>query len=107
MSDKEPAAELEPYLSSDDATATPQAEVYWLSTVGPDGRPHGRPHVTPLLSVWLDRCKTLTQQRFSNSTYLCSGMSGSGRNWTRATFNPPHEGADQGLVGDGPGEEGA
>ncbi|TDC75855.1 pyridoxamine 5'-phosphate oxidase family protein [Streptomyces hainanensis] len=26
------------------------AEVYWLSTVRPDGQPH----VTPLLSVWLD-----------------------------------------------------
>ena len=26
------------------------AEVYWLSTVRPDGRPH----VTPLLGIWLD-----------------------------------------------------
>jgi hypothetical protein len=26
------------------------AEVYWLSTVRPDGRPH----VTPLIAVWLD-----------------------------------------------------
>jgi hypothetical protein len=59
MSDKEPVAGLEPQFSSDDATATPweearerleRAEVYWLSTVRPDGRPHA----TPLVSVWLD-----------------------------------------------------
>jgi nitroimidazol reductase NimA-like FMN-containing flavoprotein (pyridoxamine 5'-phosphate oxidase superfamily) len=59
MAEKEPAAELEPHFSSDDATATPWAEarerlatakVYWLSTVRPDGRPH----VTPVAAVWLD-----------------------------------------------------
>ncbi|HEX6710547.1 MAG TPA: pyridoxamine 5'-phosphate oxidase family protein [Rubrobacter sp.] len=59
MSDKEPVAWLEPHFSSEDATATPweeargrleRAEVYWLSTVRPDGRPH----VTPLVAVWLD-----------------------------------------------------
>lgn len=59
MSEKEPVTWLEPRFSSDDATATPwaeardqleNAEVYWLSTVRPDGRPH----VTPLVSVWLD-----------------------------------------------------
>lgn len=58
MTRKEPVAELEPHFSGDDATATPwgtareqleQAQVYWLSTVRPDGRPH----VTPLLALWL------------------------------------------------------
>ena len=34
------------------------AEVYWLSTVRPDGRPH----VTPLISVWLD-----------GALYFCTG----------------------------------
>ncbi len=34
------------------------AEVYWISTVRPDGRPH----VTPLLSVWLD-----------GALYFCTG----------------------------------
>jgi hypothetical protein len=34
------------------------AEVYWLSTVRPDGRPH----VTPLLGVWLD-----------GALYFCTG----------------------------------
>lgn len=58
MAGKEPTTELQQF-SSDDATPTPwsearerleTAEVYWLSTVRPDGRPH----VTPLVSVWLD-----------------------------------------------------
>ncbi len=52
-------AELDSRFSSDDAAPTPwaqarerlaNAEVYWLSTVRPDGRPH----VTPLIAVWLD-----------------------------------------------------
>jgi hypothetical protein len=34
------------------------AEVFWLSTVRPDGRPH----VTPLLAVWLD-----------DALYFCTG----------------------------------
>src|SRR5438270_4182877 len=56
---KEPVAELDRPFSSNDATPLPwaearqqldRAEVYWLSTVRPDGRPH----VTPIVSVWLD-----------------------------------------------------
>jgi general stress protein 26 len=56
---QDPIAELEPQFSTPDATATPwaearkvleEAEIFWLSTVRPDGRPH----VTPLISVWLD-----------------------------------------------------
>jgi nitroimidazol reductase NimA-like FMN-containing flavoprotein (pyridoxamine 5'-phosphate oxidase superfamily) len=59
--------ELHPQFSSPDATLTPwaeasegleQAEVYWLATVRPDGRPH----VTPLIAVWLDR-----------ALYFCTG----------------------------------
>ena len=59
MTGKEPVTELDPRFSSPDATPAPwaealerleQAEVYWLSTVRPDGRPH----VTPLIAVWLD-----------------------------------------------------
>jgi nitroimidazol reductase NimA-like FMN-containing flavoprotein (pyridoxamine 5'-phosphate oxidase superfamily) len=69
MTVKEPVTELDTRFSSDDATATPwaqaserleQAEVYWLSTVRPDGRPH----VTSLLSVWLD-----------GALYFCTGSS--------------------------------
>src|ERR1700683_2559116 len=36
------------------------AEVYWLSTVRPDGHPH----VTPLLGLWLD-----------GALYFCTGPS--------------------------------
>ena len=67
MTDRDPAVELEPQFSSPDAVATPwskgresleKAEVYWLSTVRPDGRPH----VTPLIAVWLNR-----------ALYFCTG----------------------------------
>lgn len=56
MSGSEPAALLGPF-SSPGAQVTPwasalavlgEAEVFWLSTVRPDGRPH----VTPLLAAW-------------------------------------------------------
>jgi general stress protein 26 len=59
MAEKEPLTVLQPGFSSADATPTAwsdaraqleKAEIYWLSTVRPDGRPH----VTPLMSVWLD-----------------------------------------------------
>jgi general stress protein 26 len=67
MTNQHPTSELEPQFSSDEATATPwseaeqrlaTAEVFWLSTVRPDGRPH----VTPLLAVWLD-----------GALYFCTG----------------------------------
>src|SRR5258708_4662531 len=69
MTGKQPITELEPQFSSGDATPTSwsdaiaqleQAEVYWLSTVRPDGRPH----VTPLIAVWLD-----------GALYFCTGAS--------------------------------
>jgi hypothetical protein len=59
MGEQEPVTELNPDFSSHGAVATPwsqgrqelqDAELYWLSTVRPDGRPH----VTPLLGSWLD-----------------------------------------------------
>jgi general stress protein 26 len=67
MADQEPVGELQPEFSSDGATPTAWAEalghlekadVYWLATVRPDGRPH----VTPLFSVWLD-----------GALYFCTG----------------------------------
>jgi general stress protein 26 len=69
MAGTEPVAELDPQFSSDGATATPwaeaiqtleQAEIFWLSTVRPDGRPH----VTPLLAIWLE-----------GALYFCTGAS--------------------------------
>lgn len=59
MNRKEPVGELHADFSADDATATPWAEarsrledadLAWLTTVRPDGRPH----TTPLIFVWLD-----------------------------------------------------
>ena len=67
MAEKSPVAELQPRFSSPGATATPwsdatrrleAAEVAWLSTVRPDGRPH----VTPVVFVWLD-----------GALYVCTG----------------------------------
>lgn len=64
---KEPVTELDRPFSSEDATPTPwararehleKAQIYWLSTVRPDGRPH----VTPLVAVWLD-----------GALYFCTG----------------------------------
>ncbi|RMI28507.1 pyridoxamine 5'-phosphate oxidase family protein [Streptomyces triticirhizae] len=55
----EPTTTLAPEFSAPGARPTPwsaavelleNAEVFWLSTVRPDGRPH----VTPLLAIWRD-----------------------------------------------------
>jgi nitroimidazol reductase NimA-like FMN-containing flavoprotein (pyridoxamine 5'-phosphate oxidase superfamily) len=54
-----PETRLDPRYSSPDATATTwadarelleRAELFWIATVRPDGRPH----VTPLIAVWFD-----------------------------------------------------
>ena len=66
MVEQQPVAELSPFSSpnavptewSTARTELASAEVYWLSTVRPDGRPH----VTPLLGVWLD-----------GALYFCTG----------------------------------
>jgi hypothetical protein len=68
MPGRNPVTELHPQFSSDGATPTPwpearelleRAEIFWLSTVRPDGRPH----VTPSLSVWLN-----------DALYFCTGL---------------------------------
>jgi nitroimidazol reductase NimA-like FMN-containing flavoprotein (pyridoxamine 5'-phosphate oxidase superfamily) len=66
MNEPEPITTLSAFSSADaEATAWARgrgelhdAEVYWLSTVRPDGRPH----VTPLLGVWTD-----------GALYFCTG----------------------------------
>jgi nitroimidazol reductase NimA-like FMN-containing flavoprotein (pyridoxamine 5'-phosphate oxidase superfamily) len=67
MSGAQPTTELDARYSGPDAAAMPwsraraaleEAELFWLSTVRPDGRPH----VTPLLAVWLD-----------DSLHFCTG----------------------------------
>lgn len=55
----EPTATLDPRFSDPASSATPwtdthqslgDAEIFWITTVRADGRPH----VTPLVAVWLD-----------------------------------------------------
>lgn len=67
MTLNEPTTELNSQFSSEDADPTEwsealerleKAEIFWLSTVRPDGRPH----VTPLLAVWMD-----------DALYFCTG----------------------------------
>ncbi len=59
MAATEPEATIDAQYSSPGATPTPwaearshleHAEIYWLTTVRPDGSPH----TTTLLAVWLD-----------------------------------------------------
>ena len=77
MARNEPVTELDPRFSSEDASTTSwadaqaeleHAQVYWLSTVRADGRPH----VTPLIAVWLDGslyfCTGPTEQKAKNIT---------------------------------------
>lgn len=68
MTSKEPTTKLDPRFSSSDASPTVwavaraqlnQADVFWLSTV----RSNGRPHVTPVLAVLLD-----------DILYFCTGQ---------------------------------
>jgi general stress protein 26 len=67
MSWTEPVAELDARFSAPEAQVTPwaevrrlieQAELFWISTVRPDGRPH----VTPLTAVW-----------HRDALYFCTG----------------------------------
>jgi nitroimidazol reductase NimA-like FMN-containing flavoprotein (pyridoxamine 5'-phosphate oxidase superfamily) len=67
MGPAQPAAELDARFSSKDAVATEwsearrrleEAEIFWISTVRPDGCPH----VTPLISVWIEE-----------ALYFCTG----------------------------------
>jgi nitroimidazol reductase NimA-like FMN-containing flavoprotein (pyridoxamine 5'-phosphate oxidase superfamily) len=67
MEPRKPSTELHAGFSSEGAQPTEwaeghqhldEAEVFWLSTVRPDGRPH----VTPLLAVWC-----------ADAMYFCTG----------------------------------
>ena len=67
MAATDPVTELDPRFSDEGAVATPwkdarrtidEAELFWISTVRADGRPH----VTPLPAVWQD-----------DALYFCTG----------------------------------
>jgi nitroimidazol reductase NimA-like FMN-containing flavoprotein (pyridoxamine 5'-phosphate oxidase superfamily) len=103
MIDKGPTAELDSQFSTDDATQIPWAEgrerlegaeVYWISTVRPDGWPH----VTPLLSIWLDdalyfctgpherKAKNLGRNPHCILTTGCSTLDGASTWWPKARW---------------------
>jgi hypothetical protein len=76
-----PVTDIDPRYGEPGATATPwdtaelhlaTAEVYWLSTVRPDGRPH----VTSLLAVWRD-----------GAAHICTGV---GERKARNLAQNPH-----------------
>ena len=92
MPEADPVTELGDF-SSDGAVPTQwargrrdlrDAQVYWLTTVRPDGRPH----VTPLLGIWLDdalyfctgseerKAKNLAQNAHCILTTGCNGLDG-------------------------------
>lgn len=71
----EPVTTIDPRFSDPSAMATPwdetrraleTAELFWISTVRADGRPH----ITPLVAVWLDGalhfCTGATEQKALN-----------------------------------------
>jgi general stress protein 26 len=71
----EPVTKIDPRFSDPDAVATgwdetrrvlETAEMFWITTVRADGRPH----VTPLVAVWLDGaihfCTGTTEQKAMN-----------------------------------------
>ena len=75
MSTATPRTDLDPRFSEPDAqpsswtetlAAIEQADLFWISTVRPDGRPH----VTPLVAVWLDDalhfCTGVEEQKAHN-----------------------------------------
>ena len=69
------------------------AELFWISTVRPDGRPH----VTPLVAVWVDRAihfhTGAEEQKFANLrtnphvvlTTGCNQWDRGWMSWSRAT----------------------
>jgi uncharacterized pyridoxamine 5'-phosphate oxidase family protein len=75
MTAQDPVTELDPRYSDDGATQTEwavargrlqDAELFWLTTVRADGRPH----ITPLLALWVDDalyfCTGPTEQKAKN-----------------------------------------
>jgi nitroimidazol reductase NimA-like FMN-containing flavoprotein (pyridoxamine 5'-phosphate oxidase superfamily) len=71
----DPVTTIDPRFSDPNAAATPweetravleTAELFWISTIRADGRPH----VTPLVAVWVDGaiyfCTSATEQKVLN-----------------------------------------
>ena len=102
MPEIEPRAELNAGFSSPGATARPWAEVvallstsemFWLSTVRRDGRPH----VTPLPAIWLDGvlhfCVGAHEQKAKNLEVSAWCILTTGTNQLRSGLDVVVEGA--------------
>ena len=93
MVEVDPVTELGASFSDADAASTEwargrrdlaDAQVYWLTTV----RPEGRPHVTPLIGIWFDgamyfctgpserKAKNLAENAHCVLTTGCNGLDG-------------------------------
>jgi len=101
MPETEPAAELNEGFSEPGAAARPwpvvaqmlsQTEMFWLSTVRRDGRPH----VTPLPAIWLDRtlhfCAGSDEQKTKNLQANPCCVLAAGANQFRAGLDAVVEG---------------
>jgi nitroimidazol reductase NimA-like FMN-containing flavoprotein (pyridoxamine 5'-phosphate oxidase superfamily) len=102
MPGSDPVTQLDPRYGDEGATATrwpearkrlEDAELFWVTTVRPDGRPH----VTPLLALWLD-----------DALYFCTGpeeqkaknIAGNPHCILMTGRNALHEGMDLVVEGD-------
>lgn len=88
-----PTTALDDRFSDPDATPTPwattvrtlaDAQLFWITTVRADGRPH----VTPLVAVWLDDalhfCTGATEQKTANLRHRADVVLTTGRDeWNR------------------------
>jgi nitroimidazol reductase NimA-like FMN-containing flavoprotein (pyridoxamine 5'-phosphate oxidase superfamily) len=102
MAGNEPMTELDPRYS-DDGVSAPEwvdarkrledAELFWVTTVRSDGRPH----ITPLLALWLDDalyfCTGPTEQKAKN-------IAGNPHRSLMTGCNALHEGMDLVVEGD-------
>jgi nitroimidazol reductase NimA-like FMN-containing flavoprotein (pyridoxamine 5'-phosphate oxidase superfamily) len=102
MAGSKPVAELDPRYSDEGVTAPEwaeartrleNAELFWVTTVRTDGRPH----ITPLLALWLD-----------DALYFCTGpyeqkaknIAGNPHCILMTGCNALHEGTDLVVEGD-------
>jgi len=105
----DPVAELDARFSGPDAAATSWAEVrallqtaelFWISTVSSDGRPH----VSPLPAVWQDRalyfCTGAREQKGVNLTHNAQCALTTGNNAWKSGLDVVVEGTAQRVTDD-------
>src|SRR3954447_8612020 len=89
----------EPTEWADTKRVLETAELYWLTTVRKDGRPH----TTPLVGVWMDRsfvfCTGPTEQKAHNLEHLTALTVVTGSNTWQAGLDVVVEGAAVRVTG--------